>query len=489
MSAPRDTAVEGPGPIELSAVVPTHDGLRWLEGCLERLAAARRRFGLPDEVLVVDNGSGPQTAGALRARARREAWLEVLRLPENRGFAAGCNLGLEAARGRRILILNDDTLPALDLPRRLLEVLERQPRAGLVGPLSNYVKGRQQTPLLPDEGPEDPDRIAARLALEAGPRLDEVEQLAGLCLAAERAFFDEVGLFEEAYGLGNYEDDDLCLRARLAGWRLFIAPAAYCHHLGNKTFERLGLDYRAQLEAQQRRHIARWAGEPLFEAELALERGDHERLAEVLDSAPARGPGADWLLRAAARLAEARDDHALAAVRWRAFLDEHPLHAEGRCHYALCLLASGREAEGRREAARLMDEVHLAPPAAASLLLGLGRHERGMGRLEGARFFLARALEILPDFLPARNFAAVLHLEEGAYEAAERELRPFVERDDPDVLTNMGIVRFHQGKLAEARAFFARGAALAGPDSPAARNLASLDELSAGARAAAPAQA
>ncbi len=469
---PSQAGFAGP---RISVVIPSWNGRRLLEHCLERLALARRWTRQPWEVLVVDNGSDDGTEAWIRDLRRERPWLRCIRLEKNHGFAGGCNAGIREARGSHVLLLNNDTLPGIWMCHEMLRVQRRIPGAGLVGAVSNYVKGRQVVALLENEGPHDLAAIEERLRAEAGPLVEEVEELAGLSLLAPKAFFDEVGGFAEEYGLGNYEDDDLCLRARIAGHRLLIAPGAYCHHLGNKTFEALGDDYRARIESQAEIHDRRWRTRPLYEVERALERGDWNGLEALLEGIAPEGSESAWFERARAHLLEARGRFEEAVRYWEAFLRAHPLHAEGRCHHALSLLQAGREEEGRKAAARLMGEVHLSTLAAASLLSGIARFETRRKRTDEATFYLRKALEVHPGFLPALNLEAVLHLEAGRFEEAERALAPFGDKEDPDVLTNLAIARYRLGKVEEATRLFEKAASLAGPDSPAAANLAALD--------------
>ena len=52
----------------------------------------------------------------------------------------------------------------------------------------------------------------------------------------KRRLIEEIGLLDESFGSGNFEDDDLCLRASLAGYRNVIAGDVFIHHYGSRTF-------------------------------------------------------------------------------------------------------------------------------------------------------------------------------------------------------------------------------------------------------------
>src|ERR1700694_4931049 len=105
-------------------------------------------------------------------------------------------------------------------------------------------------------------RQADRLRREV--RSDQVfwkSRLTGFCLRARREVLEQIGGFDEGYGLGFFEDDDLCVRAREAGFRLLVAQDVYVHHFGSRTFQGLGIDTRRQLEENFERFRAKWGAE------------------------------------------------------------------------------------------------------------------------------------------------------------------------------------------------------------------------------------
>jgi tetratricopeptide (TPR) repeat protein len=75
----------------------------------------------------------------------------------------------------------------------------------------------------------------------------------------------EVGLLDEAFGLGNFEDDDYCVRVLRAGYRLCVDEASFVFHYGNRTFHALGLvegRWDALLEENATRFGAKWELKP-----------------------------------------------------------------------------------------------------------------------------------------------------------------------------------------------------------------------------------
>lgn len=215
----------------VSVVIPTWNGLERLRRCLEALDGQTRPA---DEVIVVDNGSADGTAAEL---ASRWPQVRVVRLEQNQGFAGGCNRGIEAAAaGSDIVLLNNDARPRPDWLQLLVGARDTA-EAG-VGVLSSKLireDGRLEstgdfvtTWGLPfQRGHGEPD---------LGQYDDDLDILAACGGASlfRRVLLADVGLLDERF-FAYYEDVDLSIRARLAGWSVRLVPGAMVDHEGGGT--------------------------------------------------------------------------------------------------------------------------------------------------------------------------------------------------------------------------------------------------------------
>ena len=233
-------------------VLPCHDNLLYTALCLESIA---RHTPEAHEVVVVDNGCTDATSEWSEAQGAR-----VVRSPVNLGFAGGVNLGLAQARGDVVVVLNNDALATPGWLGGLLGALAREPRVGIAGPRSNWVSDAQIIPAPPyAQAPSDElTRFAAERARAHAGRGFEVARLSGLCMAIARPVLDRIGGFDTRFEVGNLEDDDYSLRARLAGFRLWVADDSYVHHFGHKTFALTGEDYDALMRANTTRYVVKW---------------------------------------------------------------------------------------------------------------------------------------------------------------------------------------------------------------------------------------
>jgi N-acetylglucosaminyl-diphospho-decaprenol L-rhamnosyltransferase len=244
---------------------------------LAALADARDRLPPEHELLavVVDNASGDGTVDRVRERA---PWAELVALRANRGFAAGCNVGIgRAASAEVIVLLNPDVEVATDFLARLAvlewpaDVAARGPavldahgqveqsargfpraRTALLGRTSLLARTRPASPLLREELLADPG---------AGPR--PVDWVSGACLIAPAQRFGTVGLLDEGYFM-YWEDADWCRRAHAMGYSILYEPQlTVTHHQGSSSRQRsvaTTIAFHRSALRYWRKHVARSPG-------------------------------------------------------------------------------------------------------------------------------------------------------------------------------------------------------------------------------------
>jgi len=194
-------------------------------------------------VVLVDNASHDGTADAV---AERHPGVRLVRSSQNLGFAAGNNLAARHAKGRVLLLLNPDALPARGCVARGLALMNEDAGVGLAG-----------ARLLADDGSTQPSaRMFPTLIQEAivlsglaarfpgsrwFGRLDRtwadpahaapVDWVPGAFALVRHDLFDRLGGFDERFFL-YYEEVDLCRRIQAAGFRVQYWPELRVHHIG-----------------------------------------------------------------------------------------------------------------------------------------------------------------------------------------------------------------------------------------------------------------
>lgn len=258
-----DWAVPPPPPDapEASIVVLTLNQLAITRRCFESLFA---HVGPSFELIVVDNGSADGTPAYLAELAARDPRVRVIANERNLGFPHGCNQGLAIARGRTMVLLNNDTVLTDGWLEGLLAPMRRDATIGAVGPRTNRIVGRQQIDDVPYGEPDLaglPAFAAARRERLAGAGTF-ARRLIGFCVAIRRAAMLAVGGLDPRFGTGNFEDDDYGLRLQVAGYRLWIAEDVFVHHWGSQTFRAEKIDHAALIRTNYRLFAEKWGLPP-----------------------------------------------------------------------------------------------------------------------------------------------------------------------------------------------------------------------------------
>ncbi|MDO8730218.1 MAG: glycosyltransferase family 2 protein [Candidatus Omnitrophota bacterium] len=209
-------------------VIPIWNQPELTAACLQSVAACTE---IPARLILVDNGSEAPTCELLnRFKAEGKLPAEILRNPTNLGFIKAVNQGIRAGKAPWVCLLNNDTVVTTGWLSEMIRVAESDPGIGLVNPTSNCLgypaKGRP------------PGEITRRLAENRG-KSAPLSTAIGFCLLARRSLFDQIGLLDEQFGMGNFDDDDFSLRVRQAGLRPVRAAAAYVHHEEKASFKKL----------------------------------------------------------------------------------------------------------------------------------------------------------------------------------------------------------------------------------------------------------
>lgn len=300
----------------------------------------RAHTTIPHEIIIIDNGSGPDTLA--RLAALRD--VRIIYNAENTGFAHGCNQGMAAATGTHVVLLNNDVVVTAGWLEALLAAHRRDRSIGISAPRSNYVAGHQQ---VNDVVYTDLDAMHAYARERSGRlagRTYHTDRVIGFCMCLSRAVVDEIGGIDTRYGVGNFEDDDYCLRVRAAGYDIVVCEDSFIHHFGNVTFKANNVDWTSQMQKNWLLFAKRWNLPPAdpaangYDPRPAIARGflrerDYIALpviastdatgSEAVDELPARAYGLaivalvrgenDWsriapIVSSYARALDARDD-------------------------------------------------------------------------------------------------------------------------------------------------------------------------------------
>ena len=232
--------------MDLSVIVVSYNTRELLRGCLASVVSSVTSR-LEYELLVVDNASSDGSA-AMVGEAFPQALLFVN--SQNRGFAAANNQAIRRSRGRRVILLNPDTVVRKGALRLMVRFLDERPHVGVVGPRLLFPEGRFQHSaftfptllmIFLDFFPLNHRLINSRLngrypssLYEAGKPFP-IDHPLGAGLMVRREAIEEVGPLDEGFFM-YCEEIDWCMRMKEAGWDIYCHPLAeLVHYVGQST--------------------------------------------------------------------------------------------------------------------------------------------------------------------------------------------------------------------------------------------------------------
>ena len=221
----------------ISVIIVTWNGRNYIEKLLTSLAKAIEIYNNV-EIVVVDNASSDGTPEIIEEFKKLfESKLRIVRLKQNVGFACGNNIGVAFAKGDIILLLNQDTFVDSKIFKNLVEVFYANREIGIVQCLLK----QYYLPNMIDSLGDVMSDVGAAIMIGFGEiirknaplELKEIFHARGAALAIKREVLEKVGgLFPSYYIGAGYEDLDLSMRVRFAGYKIVLAPNCVVYHHG-----------------------------------------------------------------------------------------------------------------------------------------------------------------------------------------------------------------------------------------------------------------
>jgi tetratricopeptide (TPR) repeat protein len=159
--------------------------------------------------------------------------------------------------------MNNDIVVTNNWLTKLVGVANTRSDIGIVGPISNIVSGAQLDKSAKYTTVNAMYSYAEEVSKKSKGEVLEFPRVAFLCTLIKREVIDKIGGLDERFTPGNFEDDDFCLRAQLAGYKTVIAKDVFIHHYGSKSFTADGLDkYQQRLDTNRKIFSDKWGADP-----------------------------------------------------------------------------------------------------------------------------------------------------------------------------------------------------------------------------------
>ena len=228
--------------VQVDIIVCVHNALADVRACLSSIIA---KTVPPYRLIVVDDGSALETKEYLENFALSQGAL-LLRNEVASGYTKAANGGLLASSAPWAVLLNSDVIVPYGWLHEMLKVGESDAEIGIVGPASNTASWQSTPELLLNNGDwsdnpfpdnvtiDNMQSIVRSLAPHQGI---DLPFLNGFAFMIRRELLDHIGVFdEETFGEGYGEENDYCIRARDAGWKLVFAANSYVFHAQSKSY-------------------------------------------------------------------------------------------------------------------------------------------------------------------------------------------------------------------------------------------------------------
>ncbi|MBN3039013.1 MAG: glycosyltransferase family 2 protein [Candidatus Omnitrophica bacterium] len=207
-------------------IIPVWNLPQFTKECIESVF---ENTASPFHLIVVDNASESPTKDYLqKLAARHKDKITLLRNEKNLGFIKAVNRGIGASGGEYVCLLNNDTRVTKGWLEEIIKVAEGSHDIGIINANSNTLGCK------PKKG-QSIEALAEELKSYTG-QYSELAWATGFCMLIKRKVIEKVGLFDEVFGMGNFEDADFCKRALERGYISVCARASYVYHRERQSF-------------------------------------------------------------------------------------------------------------------------------------------------------------------------------------------------------------------------------------------------------------
>ncbi|MFA6321079.1 MAG: glycosyltransferase family 2 protein [Candidatus Omnitrophota bacterium] len=264
-------------------VIPVWNQRELTKDCVESIS--KNTSGVNYRIIIVDNASGDETKKYLEdLKDKSRGRVVIIRNETNTGFIKAVNQGIASSDAPYICILNNDTLVAKHWLKEMVDIAETANDIGLVNPSSNNLGQK------PVAG-EPLELCAEKIGKNRGEFI-ELGAAIGFCMLIKRKVIEKIGVLDEIYGMGNFDDTDFSRRAVQAGFRCVRACGAYVYHRESSSFGKVKT-FDADFKRNKEIYEFRW-GKPRRIA-YVLDRVDTNTLKKINGDSMGLARNGNWV--------------------------------------------------------------------------------------------------------------------------------------------------------------------------------------------------
>jgi GT2 family glycosyltransferase len=228
--------------VELDIIIPVYNNYQYTMGCLASIFKSR----YPKDklhIFVVDNASTDRTNTFMSYLVDEGEPITYLRQETNLGYVKGLNAGLKASTAPFIMSLNNDTILDKNCIPAMMKVLQENEKIGIAGALEFFPNGlpTKDKPFIYWKPKTILDPVLKGVSdvhdqIERGQDYVDVDLVGSACCIYKKEVFEKIGVFDETFGMGMYEQEDLEYRAQKAGFKIAMClDAMFVHYIARTT--------------------------------------------------------------------------------------------------------------------------------------------------------------------------------------------------------------------------------------------------------------
>jgi len=229
-------------------VIPVWNQLELTKACVDSII--KNTSGVNYKLIIIDNASNNETKSYLESlKASLGQRILLIRNENNIGFVRAANQGMRLSDAPYTCLLNNDAVTTVGWLSEMIRVAEDSPIIGLINPSSNTMGQK------PGKGISI-ENYALKIKKEPGA-WEEIGSAVGFCMLIKKEVINKIGVFDEIYGMGNFEDTDYSRRAIKDGFLCVRASGAYVYHEEGTSFVR-GQTFDENFEQNRQIYEFRW---------------------------------------------------------------------------------------------------------------------------------------------------------------------------------------------------------------------------------------
>lgn len=235
---------------EISIVIVTYNGFRRMAECFKSIL---RNTNSKFQTIIIDNSNSPEIKEYFDPFGDL---VTLIQSPVNLGPSAGRNLGIPYAKGKYIVFLDDDTVLPRNWDTKFLNEFDKHPEIGFLSCMSNWASGYQMVHHVTYNSPFSFEKFAESFS-RYNSGIIKTCRLIGFCFFIKREVIDKIGGLDPTFGKYGYEDDDLSIRAQIAGFSPAVAKGIFIHHTGG-PIKNSDPEYMKQLQFSKESFEKKW---------------------------------------------------------------------------------------------------------------------------------------------------------------------------------------------------------------------------------------